>query len=244
VAGDDAPALNRAQRGAPEAIALIGGPRVGWIEFYDDGTALATVPGSGQRRGYRFEVARDREIANVVPRLRNRDGSPVRRPTPIPPIDLRWRSATRGERGRREREAVAHLAAAHGFIVVEEDRRGGSTAVPEEDRLAILSRMRATIDGGATVTRAAEVAGDAVGWSARKAQEIWQEARRPVRRLKGGGRMSMRLGDIPQWLRQARQQVVGEWRAAGAIRDQRRDQCRARTGLQPPARDEVRGHVR
>jgi hypothetical protein len=207
--------LNREHRDGPDpwagVVRLVGG-QLGWVAFSGDGTAEAVLPGSGQHRPYRFEVARDRETV-----AEQRPGA-----EPLPPVDDRWRSVERGERGRRARDAVAHLADAHGWTVVEVDRRGGSAGVSETDRRAIVATMRAAVEGGSTVDRAAEDAARAVGWSPRTALDLWRSTPRLVtidgRRYKAIGRSGIRMSmalDDPAWrsvrdqLRDRRRVVIG-----------------------------------
>ena len=69
---DESRSLNREDRdGDPWAgvSRLVGSIEVGWVIFYDDGTAEAVVPGTRQRRPYRYVVARDRETGEAWRRV-------------------------------------------------------------------------------------------------------------------------------------------------------------------------------
>jgi len=117
---------------------------------------------------------RPARLGDVSP---DRYGKTIERPEPLPLVDVRWRSVERGEHGHRAREAVAHLASAHDFTVVERDRRGGSTGLSADERRVIVDKMIDAVASESTVTRAARNMAVEVGRSERTVPDAWWASR-------------------------------------------------------------------
>lgn len=133
---------------------IIGGWQVGYVNRHEDGTVLAEVPGTNQRRPYEFDQARSGDAL---------------------------RSHQRGKHGKRARDAIAWTtptpdgASIPVFDVVDADRRGPDPGhgVSDLDRHHIIHEM-VNRPKHHTVPGHARTVANRLGWSERTILDVWR----------------------------------------------------------------------